>query len=365
MSSGWSWPMPTSSNLCDPTYGFSPRWSQCPANRTVSAAGFLQVKDAGLHCFKVKGTEPSTCASLFVNANADAAVSGESTTCYTLPTGRVAVQWTRVAAPGVLGSQSIDYCYGGDAPCEPTSPIPTDLLRPDDCTSQDSCSPECPCEAGEGPCTTDAGCSSPLLCAGDGPLFHLAEGTLACITEEAANNPGAPGSYAEPEFCDPDVPNTCPASEQCLPVGPQHGYPSSTAVCVNTQLCSGPLKEVYCGHLDSPCGFCECTPDCSDKECSDHSDDGCGGQCFGYCAPGELGCTSTAACALGQLCLSGQCVDPICGTVDCTPEVCGDLCPACQPECGGRQCGAEPRCGSSCGECGGGVECLNGFCPPT
>lgn len=40
-------------------------------------------------------------------------------------------------------------------------------------------------------------------------------------------------------------------------------------------------------------------------------------------------------------------VPPLCGTPD---ALCGEEC--CQPDCTGRECGDDPRCGVSCGTCG-------------
>ena len=38
------------------------------------------------------------------------------------------------------------------------------------------------------------------------------------------------------------------------------------------------------------------------------------------------------------------------------------MCVACLPDCGGRECGPDPVCEQSCGECKGGRMCAQGAC---
>lgn len=57
--------------------------------------------------------------------------------------------------------------------------------------------------------------------------------------------------------------------------------------------------------------------------------------------------------------------DPVCGTScgTCTTGVCtaAGAC-ECEAECGTRECGPDPVCGSSCGNCGIGFQCNDGTC---
>jgi len=92
--------------------------------------------------------------------------------------------------------------------------------------------------------------------------------------------------------------------------------------------------------------------------------------CAGVCPAGEScavcldgkTCENVEICA-GSFCIANdtwtkatcrplECafspvVPPLCGTPD---ALCGEEC--CQPDCAGRECGDDPRCGLSCGTCG-------------
>jgi len=87
---------------------------------------------------------------------------------------------------------------------------------------------------------------------------------------------------------------------------------------------------------------CDCTPECTDKNCGP---DGCGGNC----APG---CGDDQAC-VGGVC---ECTGLECGGACCGGgEVCfADAC--CAPDCTGRVCGTD-GCGDSCGTCPGSLSC--------
>lgn len=135
----------------------------------------------------------------------------------------------------------------------------------------------------------------------------------------------------------------------------------------------------------------DCVPACEGKECGP---DGCGGNC-GKCAPGMgvcanghcttecLGIGSKGCCEASQLL---RCVDGVLTSTDCTvsPECgwnlffesygCGTdggedpsgeyfkVCSFdCSQACGGKECGPD-GCGGSCGECGDGQVCFQGFC---
>lgn len=101
------------------------------------------------------------------------------------------------------------------------------------------------------------------------------------------------------------------------------------------------------------------------------------------CAVATTGCTTMGVpCTLSQLCIdrgmtcgeSGTCVSTVtelhdagidASVIDTASDIVGiDIVgtdtvrrDACVPDCAGRQCGADPRCGTSCGSCSGGTSC--------
>ena len=126
-----------------------------------------------------------------------------------------------------------------------------------------------------------------------------------------------------------------------------------------------------------------CTPDCSDKECSE---DGCGGLC-GVCDPNQT-CVQ-GICVGPAVCGNGECeppfetsencaddcepVEPVCGDGICTPpehpETCYEDCVGVDPDCGDGKCVPPAETSESCPEdCQEGVDpvCGDGKCvPPT
>ena len=119
--------------------------------------------------------------------------------------------------------------------------------------------------------------------------------------------------------------------------------------------CPNEVKGVQvCNDDGSGWGECDCPcqRDCTNRDCG--LDPVCGelcGTCDTYetCSAGgrceclyeECGGT---CCALGQVCAGGAC---------------------CTPNCVARECGLDPVCGSSCGECLPDEECtLDGQCVP-
>lgn len=172
----------------------------------------------------------------------------------------------------------------------------------------------------------------------------------------------------------------CPQGKVCddgLCVAPKcPGYPWDTAAGDD------------CCRLDDPCsqgddGLCQCEgkcswdsldcitciPKCGGKECGL---DGCGGTC--------------GACAGDQVCVSQQCISPVCpgysGTEPCckTDDPCGwggdavcdcggtcpwdsGDCPNCVSICSFAECGPD-GCGASCGTCSPEFECVGGECKP-
>jgi hypothetical protein len=58
------------------------------------------------------------------------------------------------------------------------------------------------------------------------------------------------------------------------------------------------------------------------------------------------------------MCLGQTLAPPLCGSPDAP---CGEEC--CKPECGGKKCGTESQCGSSCGKCDPNYDCtIDGQC---
>lgn len=169
-------------------------------------------------------------------------------------------------------------------------------------------------------------------------------------------------------------------------------------------------EQMYCSLMQTcvPCdGECPaCVPQCDNRTCGS---DGCGGSC-GQCGPGET-CAQTDGwgtrcyenvCALGvgsegccdgslrKWCEAGEMRASECllngphytcgwyaGDVDNQPgRYCGPegivlalapeetevaQCPACLPQCEGKECGSD-GCYSECGQCQEGSQCVGGLC---
>ncbi|HOX44490.1 MAG TPA: hypothetical protein PK668_12880 [Myxococcota bacterium] len=164
--------------------------------------------------------------------------------------------------------------------------------------------------------------------------------------------------------------------------------PEARTACV-----SGVIYWVNsCGELGEALQDCECGCGADGLACL--------GDCPTTCADGDRRCTGEVAeicvsnawqtvadCAsASQLCEAGQCVGCRTGQTRCAldvVEVCslgswgavldcaatGQICvdaayqPTCVPDCAGRNCGLDPVCGESCGECQAGEECsAEGVC---
>ncbi len=116
---------------------------------------------------------------------------------------------------------------------------------------------------------------------------------------------------------------------------------------------------------DCPSGYfcnmttheCECATQCAGKECGP---DGCGDVC-GTCEDDET-CDDDGQC-IGECtpdCGDRECgMDPVCGTLSC--GTCSAPTPSCNaqgmcvvdctPNCTERECGPDPECQTSCGTC--------------
>lgn len=244
-----------------------------------------------------------------------------------------------------------------------------------------------PCTKGE-VCTTSSDCSSGLECGtNNGGYFGKARATrvcwpTACEDGVSSSECGSATSLCGPNCggvkpCTPNDPNaSCPNGEACQPnMGRMFGSPVED-VCVDSDCPSN--DPALCGTPSSLCGEqCVCLPNCSGATAA-NPNDGCGGVCPHLCQDGQACCTTDLNCAIGSSCQlqadgSGLCrkslctfarlVPPLCGHAG---AICGDQCPACTPECDGKQCGLDPKCGVSCGTCGGDDYCSSdGQCRPT
>jgi RHS repeat-associated protein len=227
-------------------------------------------------------------------------------------------------------------------------------------------------------CSTTADCPSGLICGeNNGACFgSMPRATRVCWDPQCVSGGhrqscgdanslcGSNCDCVNP--CDPTSPS-CPTSEVCKPRMGGLFYASVPDICVDPRCPSN--DPTLCGFGEALCGqICVCTPDCSSATCANPAD-GCGGVCPGTCPGSSTGCTEDVNCPADHTCLaSGD------GTRTCRPSICfgkalvpplcgspgapcGDQCPACQPQCDGRQCGADLSCGQSCGTCDEGKYC--------
>jgi len=63
------------------------------------------------------------------------------------------------------------------------------------------------------------------------------------------------------------------------------------------------------------------------------------------------------ACYQGDVWWFDSCGAPEQVAADCQTGCANGQCTGCTPSCGGRECGPDPVCGTSCGTCGAGTEC--------
>jgi RHS repeat-associated protein len=198
---------------------------------------------------------------------------------------------------------------------------------------EERCTALCPATTGAHECGPGEPCSNTEDCADE----------LVCQAGVCAACP------ANPSVCTVECP--CPPGGSCT----QDNQCQSGLSCQGG-VCAPP-----------PGGGSGCTPDCTNATCEDPSD-GCQGECAGVCDLGEQ-CSDDLVCPLGGCCLvnpdgSHACrpcecagsalAPPLCGAPNAE---CGAECPVCTPDCEGRQCGIDPKCGKSCGECGSGEFC--------
>jgi len=169
-------------------------------------------------------------------------------------------------------------------------------------------------------------------------------------------------------------------------------YCSSDSECAPGQVCgtesgSGILHclRVGCaytpGGFTNPCGDGATSSGCSCEHatCQDPLDSCRQQLCPGVCKQGEscqfcfngddcdrvnpcFGSTCVVAPDRNAACRPPECMyfwqkPPQCGSPD---SPCGPVCPT--PNCGERQCGADPLTGASCGSCGAHHYCIDGNC---
>lgn len=257
----------------------------------------------------------------------------------------------------------------------------------DQAESDVDCGGDCPgCGPGD-VCGGDADCNNGQACGtNNGAYFDKPRAARVCWPQ-ACTDGVDPTECGQPDRqcgihcggakpCTPgDLNSTCPAGEVCKAGWGQLFDVDAPGVCVDPSCPSNdPTK---CGTEASLCGKeCVCTPDCSGATAANPSD-GCDGVCPHICPDGQPCCSLDLHCSVGSTCQaqasgSGVCrpggcafqvlAPPLCGSPSAP---CGAQCPACTPECGGRQCGVDPACGTSCGTCGAELYCTwEGQCAP-
>jgi len=366
------------------------------------------------------GCDPGGICDLNSDCGAGLACFGGSCADCTSNPDAIECQAPEHCSNGTKDADETDIdCGGSCPPCDPGQSCNSN----DDCTSGDACiagtcadcdsnpgAPECetPSHCSNGSkdfdetgvdcggscpgCATGGGCHSNTDCATG---FVCGANNGACIGEGRARadracwpascedevlEPGECGEASSPcgqncscaNSCNADDPTpACPngetcerglgtlynlvARDACIPIG----CPSN-----NPALCGGPFK--LCGE------HCVREPDCSTATCAD-PDDGANGICA-VCDPGDE-CTTDLQCKAGYACLESgssilrclpvgcrlaRLVPPLCGSATAP---CGAQCPACSPQCDGRECGPDPNCGQPCGTCATGALCdANGQC---
>ncbi len=248
------------------------------------------------------------------------------------------------------------------------------------CAANAPCSPFCQCSDGEVGCSADTDCEPGLVCGKDvGARFGKNPTDDVCWSGACSVSPrmGGCGYPDAPcgEQCSDRVECAsnadCPGGQVCGTNNGQLFGASALRVCWPASCETNPASA--CGTVQSSCGVCRCKPDCASKSCGDDPADGCGGVCRGLCSDRVAGCSRGSDCNDGSVCMedAGPRVGLPTGSDVCLPsmcmapteEQCGSiadpcgLCETCEPECSGRACGVDPKCGASCGQCGAGSSC--------
>jgi len=176
--------------------------------------------------------------------------------------------------------------------------------------------------------------------------------------------------------------NACAAGQVCndgtCALSCQAGLDDCLGACVDLMS-----DRVNCGQCENACAAGEvCTDGSCALNCQAGLDD-CGGYCVDlmihpqHCGSCENSCAAGLVCQAGQCLIpcpdglhdcGGQCVDLAANTFHCGScdiacamgEGClGGQCGLCTPDCSMQDCGYDPLCGMSCGECTPG-NCIGG-----
>jgi len=247
-----------------------------------------------------------------------------------------------------------DDCEDGETACN----CPKDCQPEcgDGCCSQevedaDSCPSDCECEPDcVGKVCGDDGCGTQCGKCDDGQT---------CVS----------GKCVESEFCGDEV---CDEQDENCESCPDDCSCSGGEVCYSQECCEPTSCGVLgkeCGTWDDKCGsavfcgdcnqfpnsfctymgVCDCTANCSGKQCGD---DGCGTPC-GECGPNYV-CAADNKC----YCQNGS---ALCNEICCAQEQDCYQGACCTKQCDGKNCG-DDGCGDICGSCSVGEFCSNGTC---
>ncbi|MEC9071413.1 MAG: hypothetical protein VX938_03500, partial [Myxococcota bacterium] len=252
------------------------------------------------------------------------------------------------------------------------------------CDGAEVCNVDTGCEAGSAvdvddgvSCTTDTCdedlnqvvntpdhtlCDNGLFCDGvevcdatdgcqDGPDVDVADG-ITCTSDSCNEDTDTVEHTPNDILCTDN--DFCNGDEVCNPaVGCEDGAPPTCDdddECTVDSCAAGECANV---EIDG----CNCTPDCTAKECGG---DGCGGSC-GSCPGVAPVCNADQKCeaACNPACDGKECGDDgcggTCGTCPGVAPVCNadQQCEAeCFADCAGKECG-DDGCGGVCGSCPG------------
>ncbi len=237
-------------------------------------------------------------------------------------------------ASGLTCSKDVGASYGYDWYIDVCEADCHDSLTPG---ATNYCSPDCPCDEGEGQCTDDTECDSGLTCVADqGAAYGYAWYIDVCLAD--CHGSISPGAY---NYCSPDCP--CEAGEgQCTDdtecasgtscsenVGADYGYAWYIDVCEPTDCHAG----------TSPGATNYCSPECP-------------------CTEGEGQCTDDTECDSGLTCVPDQGADygydwyiDVC-LADCHGSIEPGAYNYCSPEC---------PCDEGEGQCSDDTECASGL----
>jgi hypothetical protein len=243
--------------------------------------------------------------------------------------------------PGYCDSTGCYEC-SGPADCWRVSGPPTACRSAAECAEGEKC--------------TNLGCF--VVCADDSTCLNGAtcNGEF-CVPDGVDVHPTGPGTNPDDSPSTEPVPESCAADEECQRADP-------VLVCDNGKCVEACASNDDCppDYVCAPCGKCtpKDTPTCGDLRvyCDATKPGSCGANraCLtGHC---HVTCDAAAACPVGQVCLSGVCVDdpspknPQCVlNKDCAN---GAFCinGYCHAACTGESCGSAETCSTGGGNQG-------------